>query len=64
MTNPLLTAREKAGLTQAEVAKRSDTTVDTIRRAEQGKHTPRFPTLVRIARTLGVTLEELASDEH
>ena len=45
MTNPLLTAREKAGITQATLAQQVGVSVDTIRRAEQGKYTPRPMTL-------------------
>lgn len=63
MTNPLLTARENAGITQATLAQQVGVSVDTIRRAEQGKYTPRPMTLIRIARALGIPLESLVKEK-
>jgi transcriptional regulator with XRE-family HTH domain len=60
----IATARRAAGLTQAELAKAIGVNVDTVRRAEQGKHETRIITLIRMSRALGVPLEALVPDEH
>lgn len=46
-------------MTQAELAKAVGKSVDTIRRAEQGKFTPRPATLIQLARVLDIPLESL-----
>ena len=55
----VLRARARAGLTQAEVAKRVGTTQSAIARLEsgEGKHSPSVATLQRYARALGYRLE-------
>lgn len=55
----VLRARSRAGLTQAEVAKRVGTTQSAIARLESGagKHSPSIATLQRYARALGFRLE-------
>jgi transcriptional regulator with XRE-family HTH domain len=55
----VLRARTRAGLTQAEVAKRVGTTQSAIARLESGagKHSPSVATLQRYARALGFRLE-------
>jgi transcriptional regulator with XRE-family HTH domain len=55
----VLRARARAGLTQAEVAKRVGTTQSAIARLESGagKHSPSVATLQRYARALGFRLE-------
>jgi transcriptional regulator with XRE-family HTH domain len=55
----VLRARARAGLTQAEVAKRVGTTQSAIARLESGagKHSPSIATLQRYARALGFRLE-------
>jgi predicted transcriptional regulator len=55
----VLRARARAGLTQAEVAKRVGTTQSAIARLESGagKHSPSVATLQRYARALGYRLQ-------
>jgi transcriptional regulator with XRE-family HTH domain len=55
----VLRARARAGLTQAEVAKRVGTTQSAIARLESGagRHSPSIATLQRYARALGFRLE-------
>lgn len=58
-TEALRAAREAAGLTQAELARRVGVSVDTIGRAERGDRDTPATTIGRIARVLGVSLESL-----
>jgi transcriptional regulator with XRE-family HTH domain len=55
----ILTAREAAGLTQADVAARIGTTQSAIARLESrtGGHSPTIATLERYAQALGCTLQ-------
>lgn len=55
--------RRLAGLTQEELAERSDVSVDVIRQLEQlRKHSARLPTLHALANGLGVELTTLLGD--
>ena len=49
--------RERAGLTQVEVAERLDTGVSNYQRIEHGLQNLTIRTMVRIASTLGVPVE-------
>lgn len=55
----LIRARKRAGLSQAEVAKRMGTQVPAISRIESlsSKHSPSLRTLQRYARAVGCDLE-------
>lgn len=53
----LTAARERAGLTQAEVAAAVGTTQSTIARLEGGKSNPTVATLRKYAAAVGLTLE-------
>ena len=55
----VLKARARAGLTQAEVAKKVGTTQSAIARLESGarKHSPSIATLQRYARALGYRVQ-------
>jgi len=55
--------RERAFLTQAELAAKSGVAEVTINRIEQGRHSPRFSTIRRLADAFGVSPEELAHPE-
>lgn len=61
----IASARQKAGLTQAQLAAAINVSVDTVRRVEQGKHKhqTRVLTLIKISRVLGIPLEALLPDE-
>jgi transcriptional regulator with XRE-family HTH domain len=53
--------RDAAGLTQQELATRAGLSMSMISQLEQGlKEDPRLSTLRALARTLNVTLDELA----
>ena len=57
----LLRARERSGLTQAEIAKRMGTKPPAVSRLEStlasGKHSPSIATLKKYAKALGCRLE-------
>jgi transcriptional regulator with XRE-family HTH domain len=53
----LIEARQRAGLTQNEIAKRIKTTQSAIARLESGKSFPSGRTLQRFARATGSRLE-------
>lgn len=56
----LRSRREQSGWSQPELARRSGIGVETIRAIEQGKHPNlAFFTVVRWARVVGASLEEL-----
>ena len=58
VTDQLLKARSRAGLTQDAVAERMGTTKSAISRLEaSGKHTPSLATLQRYARAVGCDLQ-------
>ena len=58
VTDQLLKARARAGLTQDAVAERMGTTKSAISRLEaSGKHTPSLATLQRYARAVGCDLQ-------
>jgi DNA-binding XRE family transcriptional regulator len=58
LTRELLHAREVAGLTQAQVAKRMHTKPPAIARLEAGgKHSPSIETLRKYAKAVGCNLE-------
>ncbi len=52
----LVAARTKAGLTQAEVAKRMGTTQPVVARLEAGRQRPSLATLERYANAVGCEL--------
>jgi ribosome-binding protein aMBF1 (putative translation factor) len=52
----LVDAREEAGLTQTEVARRMGTTQSAIARFESGDSDPRLSTVERYAQVVGVDL--------
>jgi transcriptional regulator with XRE-family HTH domain len=52
--------RKAAGLSQAELATRSETSLDTLRRWEQGRNLPNIEAAAKLARALGVSLDDLA----
>jgi DNA-binding XRE family transcriptional regulator len=53
----LIQAREKAGISQAEVARRMGVPQPAIVRLEAGTHSPTLSTLARYASAIGVHLE-------
>lgn len=53
----LLTARAKAGMTQAEVARKMRTTQSVVARIESGRNPPNLKTLERYANAVGRRIE-------
>jgi transcriptional regulator with XRE-family HTH domain len=51
--------REEAKLTREEAAQRSGIPVGTLRNWERGKRLPRVDHAMRLARALGVSMDEL-----
>jgi transcriptional regulator with XRE-family HTH domain len=58
----LKACRERALLTQAELADACGLTQVTIARLEAGRNTPRFSTIRKLAQVLGVTPQELMGE--
>lgn len=50
--------REKAGLSQSQLAKESDIPVWTLRGYEQGRRQPLWDVIFKLADALGVTCQE------
>ena len=60
----LKTLRKKAGLTQEELADRSGFSIATIRRWEWGERIPRVDDIKKIARALGVSVDDLLHENR
>jgi transcriptional regulator with XRE-family HTH domain len=56
-------ARQRAGLTQAELAEATGVTDETISRIERGRYEPAVSTLFRLAEALDVSLDYLAGEK-
>lgn len=54
--------REEKELSQAELADRSKVTPNTLSRIERGMIDPRWGTLRKLARGLGISLERMGSE--
>jgi len=59
----LRTLRLEAGLTQAELARRTGIHRPNIARVEAGRHTPSLETLTRLASAIGVATTRVLSDD-
>jgi transcriptional regulator with XRE-family HTH domain len=57
-------ARQRAGLTQAELAEATGVTDETISRIERGRYEPAVSTLFRLAEALDVSLDYLAGERE
>ncbi len=55
--------RQAAGMSQTELARRSETPIDTLRKWEQGRTLPSIDAASRLAKALGVSLDRLAADD-
>jgi transcriptional regulator with XRE-family HTH domain len=60
MAENLKALRERAGMTQTELADRAGVSVGTLRCWEQARRTMLFEAAVKVADALGVTLDRLA----
>lgn len=52
--------RERVGITQRELARRTDNTVSAIGYWEAGKKLPSLPNAISIAKELGISLKQLS----
>ena len=57
LINAMLDARNKKGMTQAEIARRAGTTQSAIARFEAGRSNPTLEFASRLSRALGARLE-------
>jgi DNA-binding XRE family transcriptional regulator len=57
--SPIREARERLGLTQAELAARAGVSRQLVVACESGRHAPSVDAAVRLARCLGATVEDL-----
>lgn len=55
--------RDKAGVTDYEVAKRTGVSSVTLTNWKHGRYTPKFDKLLAIAKYFGVSVEYFAEDE-
>jgi len=55
----LQTLRRQAGLTQEQLAEATEVSVDFISLVERGINAPSFDTLEKLAKALGVSIQEL-----
>lgn len=63
MSDTIRELREKAGISQGELAKAMGVTQGAVSQWENGMSHPKIPLLKRLAETLGVTVDELISKE-
>jgi transcriptional regulator with XRE-family HTH domain len=54
--------RNAAGLTQVELAERSGVLLTSLTKLEAGTHAPNWPTAVKLARALGVSLDQFVGE--
>lgn len=59
VTNSIRPLREKAGLTQADLARQIGVTRQTLIAIEQGKYSPTLELAFQISRIFGVGLDDL-----
>jgi transcriptional regulator with XRE-family HTH domain len=55
--------REEAGLSQSQLAYKSGTSIDSLRNWEQDRALPRIDAVTRLAKALGVSMDQLAYAE-
>ena len=60
----LMLARDKAGLTREELSKKADVEANSIYRYETGIQVPNFPTVIRLAKGIGVSVADLVPDDY
>ena len=63
MGNNLKMLRERAGLTQAEAAKKLGLGVSTIAMWETGRRNPRVPLFAKIAEVYGCEIADIFAEE-
>jgi putative transcriptional regulator len=58
----IVAARERLGLTQADLAAAAGVAKNTVSRIERGEYEPAVSTFLALAKALGVSLSELAGE--
>ena len=58
ISQKIKTERERAGLTQEELAEKINVSSQHVSRIETGMYLPSFPTFLHIAKALNLTLED------
>lgn len=56
--------RTEAGMTQEQLATKADIPLSTIRNQEQGHRLPSWPTIVKLARALGVSTDVFTESDE
>ena len=54
--------REAVGLSQSELAREADVSIDSLRNWEQDRALPKIDVVTKLARAMGVSLDRLAYD--
>lgn len=57
-------ARDNAGLTREQLSEKAGVEANSIYRYETGKQVPNFPTVIRLAKGLGVSVADLVPDDY
>ena len=60
----LMLARDNAGLTREQLSEKAGVEANSIYRYETGKQVPNFPTVIRLAKGLGVSVADLVPDDY
>lgn len=60
----LMLARCNAGLTREQLSEIADVEANSIYRYETGKQVPNFPTVIRLAKGIGVSVADLVPDDY
>ena len=64
LSNRINYFRQKAGMTQEQIAEQMNVTRQTVSNWERGLNEPDFASLCRLAEVLGVTLNDFAQEEE
>ena len=60
----LMLARDNAGLTREQLSEIAEVEANSIYRYETGKQIPNFPTVIRLAKGIGVSVADLVPDDY
>ena len=60
----LMLARDNSGLTREQLSEKAGVEANSIYRYETGKQVPNFPTVIRLAKALGVSVADLVPDDY
>lgn len=63
ISEAIMLARKRAGLTQKQLAQKSGVTASTLSNWELGLRAPMLPPLIAVADALGISLDKLVGRE-